>query len=159
MSKNRNKNAGMDARAKIGTLIGKGAVFDGNLTAPEAIRLDGTLNGNCECKDILIVGVDGVINGDVTTENMIIAGKVEGDIIAHGKLELHSTGKLIGNITARSLVVDEDASFDGRCTMTSPDMEASRTNKGIKNTTAADSDKENQNSTSVESDQKNKSRY
>ena len=154
MSKNRNKNAGMDTRAKIGTLIGKGAVFDGNLTAPEAIRLDGTLNGNCECKDLLIVGVDGMIKGDIVTENMIIAGRVEGDIVAHGKLELYSTGKLLGNITAKSLVVDEDACFDGRCTMTSPDA-AGKNNKN--NKTAAESDKDNQNTTTADS--KNNSRY
>lgn len=159
MSKNRNKNAGLDARAKIGTLIGKGAVFDGNLSAPEAIRLDGTLNGNCECKDLLIVGVEGLINGDITTQNMIIAGKVEGDIVAHGKLELLSTGKLTGNITARSLVVDEDACFDGRCTMTSPDADNAKANKNNKNTTAAASDKENQNATTAESDQNSRSRY
>lgn len=158
MSK-RNKNAGLDTRAKIGTLIGKGAVFDGNLSAPEAIRLDGTLNGNCECKDLLIVGVEGQINGDITTQNMIIAGKVEGDIIANGKLELLSTGKLTGNITARSLVVDEDACFDGRCTMTSLDGDNSKTNKNNKNTTAAASDKEDQKAAAAEPDQNNKSRY
>lgn len=114
----KNKNAGADARAKVGTLIGKGAVFDGNLSAPETVRVDGTLNGNCDCKELLIVGVDGKIKGDITTQNIIISGKVDGDIEAKGKLELLSTGKLVGNITARSLVIDEDASFDGRCTMT-----------------------------------------
>lgn len=118
MSKNKNKNSGADTRAKIGTLIGKGAVFDGNLTAPETVRVDGTLNGNCNCKELLIVGVDGKINGDIISQNVIISGKVDGDIEAKGKLELLSTGKLVGNITARSLVVDEDACFDGRCTMT-----------------------------------------
>lgn len=157
MSRNKNKNGGLDTRAKIGTLIGKGAVFDGNLSAPEAIRLDGTLNGNCECKDMLIVGTDGVIKGDITTQNMIIAGKVEGDIIANGKLELYSTGKLTGNITARSLVVDEDAYFDGRCTMTAPDADG-KINKNNKNATAAESDKENQNTTTADSNQKNNSR-
>ena len=80
--------------------------------------MDGTINGNCNCKELLIVGVEGKINGDITSQNVIISGKVEGDIIANGKLELLSTGKLVGNITARSLVVDEDACFDGRCTMT-----------------------------------------
>lgn len=114
----KNKNAATDARAKVGTLIGPGAVFDGNLTAPETVRVDGTVNGNCNCKGLLIVGVEGKINGDIMSQNVIISGKVDGDIVAHGKLELLSTGKLIGNITAKSLVIDEDACFEGRCTMT-----------------------------------------
>ena len=124
MGKNKNKNSGTDARAKVGTLIGKGAVFDGNLSAPETVRIDGTVNGNCTCKEVLIVGVDGKINGDIFSQNVIISGRVDGDIEAKGKLELLSTGKLIGNITARSLVVDEDACFDGRCTMTTNNADA-----------------------------------
>ena len=133
----KNKNAGVDAKAKIGTLIGKGAVFDGNLSAPETVRVDGTLNGNCDCKELLIVGVDGKINGDITTQNIIISGKVDGDIEAKGKLELLSTGKLVGNIIARSLVIDEDASFDGRCTMTTNSADAkSGKDNGSHNQTA-----------------------
>ncbi|MCI8358834.1 MAG: polymer-forming cytoskeletal protein [Lachnospiraceae bacterium] len=118
INKNRNKNSSMDLKAKIGTVIGPGAVFDGNFETPESVRVDGTINGNCTCKELLIVGVEGKINGDIHSQNVIISGKVEGDIMASGKLELLSTGKLVGNITARSLVVDEDACFDGRCTMT-----------------------------------------
>ncbi len=133
----KNKNTGADARAKVGTLIGKGAVFDGNLSAPETVRIDGTLNGNCNCKELLIVGVDGKINGDIISQNVIISGKVDGDIEAKGKLELLSTGKLVGNITARSLVVDEDASFDGRCTMTTNNADAkSGKDSGSQNQTA-----------------------
>ena len=124
MGKNKNKNSGTDARAKVGTLIGKGAVFEGNLSAPETVRIDGTVNGNCTCKEVLIVGVDGKINGDIFSQNVIISGRVDGDIEAKGKLELLSTGKLTGNITARSLVVDEDACFDGRCTMTTNNADA-----------------------------------
>ncbi len=118
INKNKNKNNAMELKAKIGTVIGPGAVFDGHFDTPESVRVDGTINGNCTCKELLIVGVDGKIKGDIKSQNVIISGKVEGDIIADGKLELLSTGKLVGNITARSLVVDEDACFDGRCTMT-----------------------------------------
>lgn len=117
IKKNKNANSA-DARARIGTLIGKGAVFNGNLSAPETIRVDGTLNGNCDCKEQLIVGVDGQVKGDINAMNVLISGKVEGDIFANGKIELLSTGKIAGNITAKSLVIDEDACFDGRCTMT-----------------------------------------
>lgn len=129
MSKNKNKNAAVDARAKVGTLIGKGAVFDGNFSAPETVRVDGTINGNLNCKELLIVGVEGKINGDITSQNVIISGRVDGDIVANGKLELLSTGKLVGNITARSLVVDEDACFDGRCTMTTNALEENKDSK------------------------------
>lgn len=116
----KNKNAAYidDAHAKVGTLIGEGAVFNGNLSAPEAIRIDGTVNGNCNCDKCLILGPQGQINGNIFAQCVIISGTVDGDISVEGKLELLSTGKLTGNISAKSLVIDENACFDGRCTMT-----------------------------------------
>ena len=112
------KNTVPTVQTKIGTIIGEGAVFDGNLTAPEAIRVDGTINGNCTCEANLIIGTEGKIEGNISAQNVTISGKVNGDIFVQGKLELLSTGRVSGNIVARSLVVDEDAYFDGRCTMT-----------------------------------------
>lgn len=119
MGKNKNTNA-TDTKMKIGTVIGEGAVFDGNFTSPETMRMDGTLNGNCTCEKLLIIGAKGKIIGNITAQNLIISGQVEGDIDARGKLELLSTGKITGNITAKSLVIDENAFFDGKCTMTTP---------------------------------------
>lgn len=113
------------AQVKIGTLIGPGAVFDGNINAPETIRIDGTLNGDCSCQGNVILGTDGVINGNISAQNVTLSGKVTGDICVHGKLELFSTAKVTGNVTARSLIVDEDACFDGKCTMTTVQADSS----------------------------------
>lgn len=118
LGKNKNTAYMDDAHAKVGTLIGEGAVFNGNLSAPEAIRIDGTVNGNCNCDKCLILGPQGQINGNIFAQCVIISGTVDGDISVEGKLELLSTGKLTGNISAKSLVIDENACFDGRCTMT-----------------------------------------
>ena len=106
-----------ETQGKIGTIIGPGAVFDGNLSAPETIRVDGKVNGNCTCQGNLIIGTEGQIQGNIAAQNVIVSGKVDGDIISQGKLELFSTGRVVGNITAKSLVIDENAYFDGRCTM------------------------------------------
>lgn len=104
---------------KIGTLIGQGTVFTGDLIVQDTIRVDGTINGNCNCKGTLILGEEGKITGNITATNVFISGQVKGDIVSAGKLEVLSTGRVTGDITARKLVVDEDAYFDGRCTMTS----------------------------------------
>lgn len=157
MGRNKNTNSGADARTKIGTLIGKGAVFDGNLSAPETIRIDGTLNGNCECKEQLILGTDGYIKGDITAQNVIISGRVEGDIIVNGKLELLSTGKLTGNITARSLVIDEDACFDGRCTMTTNSANAA--NSAAYTASKDEKQDKDNNSNNPSENDKNKKKY
>lgn len=110
-----------EARVKVSTILGDGAVFEGDLKAPEAIRIDGTIYGNCTCEKEVVIGKNGHIKGNISAQHVIISGRVDGDISAMGKLELLSTGKILGNISARSLVIDEDASFDGRCTMTAQD--------------------------------------
>ena len=40
----------------MGTILGDGAVFEGDFKAPEAVRIDGTVNGNCTCEKELIIG-------------------------------------------------------------------------------------------------------
>lgn len=117
IGKTKPANTSEITRTKVGTIIGQGALFHGDLTAPETIRVDGTIEGDCSCNENLILGAEGQIKGDITAQNIIISGTVEGDVTASGKLEILSTGRLTGNITARSLVIDEDAYFDGRCTM------------------------------------------
>ena len=118
MRKSKNETYTDDARTKIGTMIGAGSVFDGDFTSPEAVRIDGVINGNCTCEKKLILSAEGQVRGNISAQSVIISGKVDGDIVVSGKLELLSTGKIAGNITAASIVIDEGASFDGRCTMT-----------------------------------------
>lgn len=120
LGKNKSNSNSLDseAKVKVSTILGNGAVFEGDLNAPEAIRIDGTINGNCTCEKEVIIGKNGQIKGNISAQHVIISGRVDGDINALGKLELLSTGKITGNISARSLIIDEDACFDGRCTMT-----------------------------------------
>ena len=118
LGKNKNETYTDDARTKIGTVIGAGTSFDGDLASPEAVRIDGIINGNCTCEKKLILSAEGQVKGNISAQSVIISGKVDGDIVVSGKLELLSTGKIAGNITASSIVIDEGACFDGRCTMT-----------------------------------------
>lgn len=129
MRKSKNETYMDDTRTKIGTMIGAGSVFDGDFTSPEAVRIDGIINGNCTCEKKLILSAEGQVRGNISAQSVIISGKVDGDIVVSGKLELLSTGKIAGNITAASIVIDEGASFDGRCTMT--------TSVGYTNTSAS----------------------
>ncbi|MBQ9991656.1 MAG: polymer-forming cytoskeletal protein [Lachnospiraceae bacterium] len=115
------KNKAVDSLAsqeKINTLVGVGAVFNGDLIVPDTVRVDGTVNGNCTCKGTLILGVEGNVVGNIQAQNVFISGKVKGDISSSGRLEILSSGRVAGDISARRLVIDEDAYFDGRCTMT-----------------------------------------
>lgn len=126
MGKNKsNVSTAAGTQTKVGTIIGPGAVLNGNLTAPETIRIDGTLNGDCTCEGDLILGAEGAIDGNISAKNITLSGKVTGDIKAQEKLELFPTAKVTGDITSKSLIIDENASFDGRCIMSTNYQNAS----------------------------------
>ena len=107
------------ASDQISTFIAPGAIVDGPLTTKESTRVDGTVNGNVTVNGSLILGQDAKINGAVTATNLFLAGEINGNVsCGSGKVEISDTGKLIGDLTAKSLVIDENAVFQGQCTMT-----------------------------------------
>ncbi|MCD6419640.1 MAG: polymer-forming cytoskeletal protein, partial [Synergistetes bacterium] len=65
----------------------------------------------------VIIGGDGEVKADIFSKNVVIGGKVEGNIEAKDRLEVSSTGKLVGNIRANSLKIDEGAVFIGKSEM------------------------------------------
>jgi len=101
----------------LNTVIGKGARLDGKIDVNGGIRIDGEVKGKVVCTDTISVGSDGVIEADLEAKHAIIGGKVKGNILASEKLELQSTSEVIGEITSKSLVVEEGSLFHGKCHM------------------------------------------
>ena len=107
------------ALEQVGTIIGPGAVIDGPLTTKDSTRIDGTVKGNVTISGALIVGQEGKITGTISAMNVYIAGEVTGNISApQGKIEISDTGKVIGDLTCKGIIIDENAVFSGQCDMT-----------------------------------------
>ena len=110
------------ALEQVGTIIGPGAVLDGPLTTKDSTRIDGTVNGNVTISGALIVGQEGKITGTVSAMNAYVAGEITGNVSApQGKVEISDTGKVIGDVTCKGIIIDENAVFHGNCEMTSID--------------------------------------
>lgn len=106
------------ALEQVGTIIGPGAIIDGPISTKDSTRIDGVIKGNVTVSGALIVGEQGKITGTVSALNVYIAGEVTGNISApQGKIEISDTGKVIGDITCKGIVIDENAVFQGRCDM------------------------------------------
>lgn len=103
--------------AKISSVIGSDMVVESNIKAKEAVRVEGSVTGNVDTEGALIISSTGKVKGNVTGSNIIIGGSLEGDLCSGGRTEVASTGKVIGNIRTKSLIVDENAVFQGQCTM------------------------------------------
>ncbi len=117
------KEATIDtALEQVGTIIGPGAVLEGPLTTKDSTRIDGTVKGNVTVSGALIVGQDAKIVGTVSAMNAYIAGEINGALsVPQGKVEISDTGKVIGDISCKGIIIDENAVFHGKCEMTNLD--------------------------------------
>lgn len=102
---------------RITTIIGKDAECNGDFSSGGSVRIDGTINGDINVAETLILGATGVINGDVVTKVAIIGGEIIGSINAPDKTELTSTARVLGDIVTNTIVIDENAIFQGSCNM------------------------------------------
>jgi len=101
------------------SLVGAGAVIEGNIRTEGSIRVDGKLVGEAVAKSNAAVGEAGIIEGSLTARNISVAGKVQGNLTATEKLTLESKSIVSGDLRATRLVIDEGAMFDGKCAMSS----------------------------------------
>ena len=110
-------NSEIGPRGELSTIIGKGTLVEGNLNVQNSLRIDGRVVGNIHTTDTVIVGKEGEVDGEVKTKNVLLAGKVRGNVTAAGKMFIESTAAVHGDIKASQLVVDEGAVFNGKCQM------------------------------------------
>jgi cytoskeletal protein CcmA (bactofilin family) len=97
--------------------LGPGCLFEGNLTLPEGLtRIDGEVIGNIKGNGGLIIGENGSVKGDLNVENVVVYGKVHGNIRARS-LEIRASGRVEGDIQVQELVVEKGAIFNGKCSM------------------------------------------
>lgn len=104
---------------KIDTLVGQNTKLEGVINASGTIRFDGELIGDLHINGNVIIGESGKIKGNVSCDNIIISGNVEGNIFCKEQLRLTNTAHLYGNIEIKNFIVDESAVFEGSCKMKS----------------------------------------
>ena len=118
----------MESAAKLEdwreTVISHNTSFTGVLKADGAVRVYGTLDGEIETTGSVVVGKAARVEANITGKDVGIAGTVVGNVIAQGRLEIYSGGRVLGDITSSSLKISDGAIFVGQCIMKAPDREA-----------------------------------
>lgn len=91
----------------------------GNLTFPDPVdlRINGKFTGSLDFRGTLTTGESSEIEANISGDNIIIAGKVKGDVTAHQMLVLMPTAILRGSISTPKLNIVEGALFRGSCQM------------------------------------------
>jgi cytoskeletal protein CcmA (bactofilin family) len=105
------------ASEEISAYLGKETLFEGKMTFVGVFRLDGKFEGEIFDSGTLIVGETATIKGKVELQTIIINGRVEGEVYAKARAEIHSTGKLYGKLLTPILTINEGGIFEGHCKM------------------------------------------
>lgn len=100
-----------------GTLIGPNIVIEGTITGSETTVVDGTVKGEINITSDLRVGPKGRIEAKVQVRNIVVEGRVTGEIIASDRVELIAGSQVDGNIKAPRIIVAEGAKFRGNVDM------------------------------------------
>lgn len=102
---------------RIDTIIGPSSNVEGKISASGTVRIDGKYTGDIFTDEDVLIGENGVINGNINARNVSISGKVDGNIFCKGLLEILPTGHLDGDIEVKKISISDGATFKGNCNM------------------------------------------
>ena len=96
-------------------MVAKGTTIEGKFISNEDAQINGTIRGEVICKQRLLMGPTGWIEGTIHTHSATIKGYIKGTIIVQGVLHLESTAKVDGIILAKAIQVESGAQYNGEC--------------------------------------------
>jgi len=102
--------------ARIETVIGPNAHFKGNIVSEGGVRIDGIFEGAIETTGNLVIGEPAKVIAEINANNISISGAVKGNI-AGNRVEILETGRVWGDLTINSLLLNEGAYLRGQTTM------------------------------------------
>jgi len=105
-----------DAPKELGdvvSIIGPGMRIVGDCSSDGTIRVEGRVEGSVNAGKSVVVGKDGVVKGDIATQDAIIAGTVDGSVTAESRVELQASCRVQGDIRSRRVKLDEGGQVDG----------------------------------------------
>ncbi|HCL56087.1 MAG TPA: cell division protein [Spirochaetia bacterium] len=101
----------------INSIVGESTKLKGDFEIDGILRIDGFFSGKIKGKTQVLIGEKGIAYLDLEADEIIIGGKVEGKIKVNGKVKMLSSGYLKGEVTAKNIIVEAGAYFNGKCTM------------------------------------------
>jgi cytoskeletal protein CcmA (bactofilin family) len=111
--------------------IGDGLVFKGTITGTGSLYIDGELLGNIDLPESCVtVGPNGHVSDGlsicITAREIVVMGKIRGNISATDRVEIHAEGSLTGNVSAHRISIADGAFFKGDINLRSSEPGTSR---------------------------------
>lgn len=99
------------------SIIGQAVSLSGDITSTADIRIDGVVKGNVKSSARILIGADGVVEGDLDSLQADIMGSVKGNIKVKELLSLRENAVINGNIHVGKLQVEPSVILNGNCFM------------------------------------------
>jgi cytoskeletal protein CcmA (bactofilin family) len=104
----------VEARSSDVGHIGKSVVIRGELTGNEDLYLDGEVEGNINLRDHkLVIGPNARIKAAISAREIVVHGRVDGNVTASERVELKRSSTLYGDVSTHRIVVEDGAVFKG----------------------------------------------
>lgn len=95
------------------TLINEGSKISGLLSGSSDFHVSGEVDGDCDVDGTVTLAKNGVWKGTIRAGNVIVAGRVKGDIVAMGNVEITDTARITGTVSGEAIAVAEGAVIEG----------------------------------------------
>ena len=101
------------------TYVAASTTIVGTITGKGAYVFCGEVEGNCEIEGPCTLAAGGKWRGTLKATDLVVAGVVEGDVVAQGKVEILGTARVTGSLSGNSIAVAEGAVIEGEIRVTS----------------------------------------
>lgn len=99
------------------SIIGPGMTIIGDCETDGTVRIEGAVQGSVKAGKAVVIGKQGVVTGDIITQDAVISGRVEGKLVAASRLELQATCRIDGEVHTRRMQLEEGAVLNGSVLM------------------------------------------
>ncbi|GMR19841.1 MAG: hypothetical protein BMS9Abin36_0436 [Gammaproteobacteria bacterium] len=103
----------LDGIRKVPKTIERGSVYMGDIQGRDNYLVHGEVYGDCNIQGVLMLTVDCFWKGDIEADVVIVNGSVEGNIVAHTKIELRETADIRGKMRAPIVAIEHGARVRG----------------------------------------------
>ena len=111
---------------ELNGFLDAGSHLRGELEFKNTFRVDGELTGKVVSSGDLVIGDDGVVNGEIEVGRLYVSGTVKGHVRANERIEIGAKGRVEADISTPALVIEDGAFFQGTCSMDRPKAVAAR---------------------------------
>ena len=96
------------------SVIAADVEITGTIRTSGSVRIDGKLDGELSSTGDTVIGKSAHVKGNLAVNSVTIEGTVQGNVVAKDKIEMKSTARVTGDITAKRLSVEDGVTFIGK---------------------------------------------